>query len=145
MKLLNILLFFNLIFAITSCTEPKLIYSGKINISSDNIDLILNISEDGWFGNSVGPYQHFSHSIFRSIEEGKNLIRSANNGISAFISTNGQIINQIKSTESGVIEVRSFYQTKKTLFSSFGNKIFFYFLIFYIILIFFLKKKQENK
>ena len=122
----------------------EIIYSGKINKTNNDFDLILNISEDGWFGNSVGPYQHFSHSIFRSIEEGKNLIRSANNGISAFINSKGQIINQIKSTESGVIEVKSFNQTKKTLFSSFGNKIFFYFLLFYIILFFFLKKK-ENK
>jgi len=122
----------------------EIIYSGKINKTNNNFDLILNISEDGWFGNSVGPYQHFSHSIFRSIEEGKNLIRSANNGISAFINSKGKIINEIKSTESGVIEVKSFNQTKKTLFSSFGNKIFFYFLLFYIILFFFLKKK-ENK
>jgi len=122
----------------------EIIYSGKINKTNDDFDLILNISEDGWFGNSVGPYQHFSHSIFRSIEEGKNLIRSANNGISAFINSKGQIINHIKSTESGVIEVKSFMQPKKTLFSSFGNKIFFYFLLFYIILFFFLKKK-ENK
>ncbi len=119
----------------------EIIYSGKINKTNKDFDLILNISEDGWFGNSVGPYQHFSHSIFRSIEEGKNLIRSANNGISAFINPKGQIINQIKSTERGVIEIKSFEQTKKTLFSSFGNKIFFYFLLFYISLIFFLKKK----
>ena len=120
----------------------EIIYSGKINKTNNDFDLILNISEDGWFGNSVGPYQHFSHSIFRSIEEGKNLIRSANNGISAFINSKGKIINEIKSTESGVIEVKSFNQTKKTLFSSFGNKIFFYFLLFYIILFFFLKKKE---
>ena len=103
-----------------------------------------SISEDGWFGNSVGPYQHFSHSIFRSIEEGKNLVRSANNGISAFINPKGQIIKQIKSTERGVIEIKSFDQTKKTLFSSFGNKIFFYFLLFYISLFFFLKKKENR-
>jgi len=122
----------------------EIIYSGKINKNNDNFDLILNISEDGWFGNSIGPYQHFSHSIFRSIEEGKNLIRSANNGISAFINSKGQILNQIKSTESGVIEVKSFNQTKKTLFSSFGNKIFFYFLLFYIILFFFLKKRKNR-
>ena len=122
----------------------EIIYSGKINKTKDDFDLILNISEDGWFGNSVGPYQHFSHSIFRSIEEGKSLIRSANNGISAFINSKGQIINQIKSTESGVIEVKSFTQKKKTLFSSFGNKIFFYFLFFYIILFFFFQKR-ENK
>ncbi len=132
----------NLNFLPLICYE--IIYSGKINKNKKNFDLILNISEDGWFGNSIGPYQHFSHSIFRSIEEGKNLIRSANNGISAYINTRGQIINQVKSTERGVIEIKSFEETKKTLFSSIGNKIFFYFLIFYIILFFFLKKK-ENK
>ena len=119
----------------------EIIYSGKINKTNSDFDLILNISEDGWFGNSVGPYQHFSHSIFRSIEEGKNLIRSANNGISAFINPKGQIIKQIKSTERGVMEIKSFEQTKKTIFSSFGNKIFFYFLLIYISLFFFLKNK----
>ncbi len=122
----------------------EIIYSGKINKVDENFDLIINISEDGWFGNSVGPYQHFSHSIFRSIEEGKNLIRSANSGISAFINSRGQIINQIESTEKGVIEVRSFKKTKKTIFGSYGNKIFFYFLLFYISLIFFLKKKRRD-
>jgi len=121
----------------------EIIYSGKINKTNTDFDFIINISEDGWFGNSVGPYQHFSHSIFRSIEEGKNLIRSANNGISAFINPKGQIINQIKSTERGVIEIKSFEQRKKTLFSSSGNKIFFYFLLFYISLFFFLKRKGE--
>ena len=138
----NIINVNNINFVPLICYE--IIYSGKINKTIDDFNLILNISEDGWFGNSVGPYQHFSHSIFRSIEEGKNLIRSANNGISAFINSKGQIISQIKSTERGVIEVKSFKQTKKTLFSSFGNKIFFYFLLFYIILFFFLKKR-ENK
>ena len=121
----------------------EIIYSGEIK-NNDDFDILLNISEDGWFGNSVGPYQHFSHSVFRSIEEGKNLIRSANNGISAFINSKGQIISKIESTERGVIEIKSFEETKKTLFSSFGNKIFFYFLLFYISLFFFLKKK-ENK
>ena len=121
----------------------EIIYSGKINKNNQNFEFIINISEDGWFGNSIGPYQHFSHSIFRAIEEGKNLVRSANNGISAFINTKGQIINKIKSTDKGVIEVKSFKESKKTLFSTYGNKIFFYFLLFYITLIFFLKKKKR--
>ncbi len=121
----------------------EIIYSGKINKNNQNFEFIINISEDGWFGNSIGPYQHFSHSIFRAIEEGKNLVRSANNGISAFINTKGQIINKIKSTDKGFIEVKSFRESKKTLFSTYGNKIFFYFLLFYITLIFFLKKKKK--
>ena len=137
----NIISIDNINFVPLICYE--IIYSGKIN-SNKNFDLILNISEDGWFGDSIGPYQHFSHSIFRSIEEGKNLIRSANNGISAFINPKGQVVNKIKSTEKGVIEVKSFKKTKKTIFSSYGNKIFFYFLLFYISLIFFLKKKEGN-
>jgi len=122
----------------------EIIYSGKIYPILDDTSFIINISEDGWFGNSIGPYQHFSHSIFRAIEEGKNVIRASNNGISAFIDSNGIIVNKKESTEKGVIEVNNYKDVKRTLFSKFGNKIFFYFLIFYISLIFFLKKR-DNK
>jgi apolipoprotein N-acyltransferase len=121
----------------------EIIYSGKLNKSGQQFNFIVNISEDGWFGNSIGPFQHFSHSIFRSIEEGKNLIRSANNGISAYINPKGQIIKKIESTGKGVLEINSFKETSETFFSKNGNKIFFYFLLFYIILIFFLKKIEK--
>ncbi len=119
----------------------EIIYSGKLNKSNKDYDFIINISEDGWFGNSIGPYQHYSHSIFRSIEEGKPLIRSSNNGISAFINPTGQIFEKILTTDKGFIELNSFKKTDKTIFSSHGNKIFFYFLSIYISLIFFLKKR----
>ncbi len=117
----------------------EIIYSGKINKSKKNYDFILNISEDGWFGNSIGPHQHFSHSIFRSIEEGKTVIRSSNNGISAFINPKGKVIDKILTTDKGFIELKSFKNSDKTIFSKFGNKIFFYFLSIYISLIFFFK------
>ena len=119
----------------------EVIYSGKINKSKRNYDFILNISEDGWFGDSIGPYQHFSHSVFRSIEEGKPLIRSSNNGISAFLNPKGQVIDKNLTTEKGFIEINSFKKSNKTIFSSHGNKIFFYFLSFYISLIFFFKTR----
>ncbi len=121
----------------------EVIYSGKINTSKKNYDFILNISEDGWFGNTIGPNQHFSHSIFRSIEEGKPLIRSSNNGISAFVNPKGQVINQKLTTDKGFIEINSFKKSNKTIFSSQGNKIFFYFLFIYISLIFFFKKQGD--
>ena len=123
----------------------EIIYSGNLkqkfvfrppNAIDENFDFIVNISEDGWFGNSIGPYQHFSHSIFRAIEEGTNIIRASNNGISGLIDSNGIILKSIKSTERGVIEVDRIKNTKNTFFSRFGNKIFFYFLIFYTILLF---------
>ena len=52
----------------------EIIYSGRI-FNNSNFDLIVNISEDGWFGSSIGPQQHFIHSIFRAIESGKYLLR----------------------------------------------------------------------
>ncbi len=121
----------------------EVIYSGKLNKSKKNYEFILNISEDGWFGNSIGQYQHYSHSIFRSIEEGKSVIRSSNNGISAFINPKGQAIEKILSTDKGFIELNSFKKSNKTIFSSQGNKIFFYFLTIYISLIFFFKTREN--
>ena len=121
----------------------EIIYSGNLKKDKKDFDFIINISEDGWFGDSIGPHQHFSHSIFRSIEEGKNLLRSANNGITAHIDATGRVINKLKSTDKGFIEIRNILKTKNTFFNSYGNKIFFYFLIFYISLIFFLKKKEN--
>ena len=120
----------------------EIIYSGQLNKQNEDFNFILNISEDGWFGETIGPYQHFSHSIFRAIEEGKNIIRSSNNGISAHINPKGEVVQKIESTQKGVIVINSLRYTDRTIFSKFGNKIFFYFLIFYTILIFFLKKKK---
>ena len=120
----------------------EIIYTGKLNKKSKDFDYIVNISEDGWFGNSIGPQQHFSHSIFRAIEEGKNLYRSSNNGISAHINPVGKIEDKIKSTQSGVIEVKNVKFIKETIFSQQGNKIFFYFLLIYITFAFFLKRKD---
>ena len=140
-KLRNPITVNNLSFIPLICYE--IIYSGKINKSKKSYDFILNISEDGWFGNSIGPHQHFSHSIFRSIEEGKYVIRSSNNGISAFINPKGQIINKILTTDKGFIELKSFKKSNKTIFSSQGNKIFFYFMSIYISLIFFFKIREN--
>ncbi len=122
----------------------EIIYSGNLFNNSENYDFIVNISEDGWFGDSIGIDQHFFHSVFRSIEEGKNIIRSANNGISAYIDSKGQIIKKIESTQKGVIEIDTYKKGSKTIFSSFGNKIFFYFLIFYITFIFLLKIRERQ-
>jgi len=121
----------------------EIIYSGKVNLKSDKTNFIINISEDGWFGNSIGPYQHFSHSIFRAIEEGKNIIRASNNGISAYIDSNGIIIDKLESTHKGVIEINNYKNSKRTFFSKFGNKIFFYFILFYISLLFFNYKRKR--
>jgi len=106
--------------------------------------LIINISEDGWFGESIGPKQHFAHSIFRAIESGKYLLRSANNGITAIINPLGIVEKKIDYKKSQYID---FYERRKiqpTVFSIYGNKIFGLLILLYIFLIFsFIKIKNE--
>ena len=71
MKLLNVLLFFNLLFAITSCTEPKLIYSGKIinqknldNLDATNKDeIIINWGQPSFIDPIENKFFYFSEKI----------------------------------------------------------------------------------
>ena len=113
----------------------EIIYSGKIFHNSE-FDYIINISEDGWFGDSVGPHQHFTHSVFRAIESGKYLIRSANNGIAAVINPMGIIEKEIPFGNSGYIDFSEKRIVNTTLFSQHGNKMFLVIILLYIFLIF---------
>ena len=113
----------------------EIIYSGKLS-KDENFDYIINISEDGWFGNSIGPKQHFSHSIFRSIESGKYIIRSANNGISAIVNPIGIIEQEVEFGSTGYVELTESKLVKSTPFMLYGNKIFLMLILVYIFLIF---------
>ena len=113
----------------------EIIYSGNIYKNS-KFDYIINVSEDGWFGNSIGPHQHFTHSIFRAIESGKYLLRSANNGISAIINPIGNVEKKIEFNQSGYIDFKDKRFFKETIFSKYGNKMFLLIILLYIFLIF---------
>jgi apolipoprotein N-acyltransferase len=113
----------------------EIIYSGKLS-KDNNFDYIINISEDGWFGNSIGPKQHFAHSIFRSIESGKYIIRSTNNGITAIINPMGYVEQEVKFGDMGYVELSKSKIVKSTAFMIYGNKIFLVLILIYIFLIF---------
>ena len=118
----------------------EIIYSGRIKNHNQLPDLIINISEDAWFGNSIGPYQHFSKAIYRAIEEGVFIARSTNKGISAFIDPSGKVIKSLNTRESGNLEVYFPHFYKKTLFSIYGNKLFFLIIFLYILFFLILRK-----
>ena len=56
---------------------------------------ILNVTNDAWYGNSSGPYQHFAIARTRGVEEGLPLIRVANNGVSGVIDPAGRVLARI--------------------------------------------------
>ncbi|WP_415315279.1 apolipoprotein N-acyltransferase [Candidatus Pelagibacter sp. Uisw_137] len=117
----------------------EIIYSNRL-FKDKNFDYIINISEDGWFGNSIGPKQHFAHSIFRSIESGKYIIRSANNGISAIINPIGIIEKKIEFGTIGYVDFKESKVIKSTFYMNYGDKIFFILILLYIFLLFSFKK-----
>ena len=118
----------------------EIIYPAKIKKANQLPDLVVNISEDAWFGRSIGPHQHFTKAIYRSIEEGVFIARSANKGISAFINPNGKVLKSLNTGESGNIELNFPYFNQPTLFSNHGNKIFFLIILLYIFVTLIFKK-----
>ncbi len=75
----------------------EIVYPDLVRAAAANSDLLLTISNDGWFGDSIAPHQHFEMARMRAIETGKMLIRSTNTGISGLIDHRGQVIMQMPS------------------------------------------------
>ena len=118
----------------------EVIFTELAQKSNHKTNLIINISEDGWFGNSIGPYQHFAKAIFRSIENNSFLVRSANKGISAIINNKGQIVRKLNINEAGNIEmdiplISSKYKNK--------NDLIFFILLFTYLFIFLIFKNKN--
>jgi len=70
----------------------EIIFSGNVIPTGQRPRMLLNVTNDAWFGATPGPYQHFAQARLRAIEEGLPLIRAANTGISAIIGPMGQIV-----------------------------------------------------
>lgn len=98
------------------------IFPSEVRIKDRYPDVIINATNDAWYGNSSGPYQHFYKSVARAIENGVAVIRVANNGISAIIDPNGRVISKLELNDIGTLDGYIPFRLKsKTLYSILGD------------------------
>ncbi|MEJ2658352.1 MAG: apolipoprotein N-acyltransferase [Desulfobacterales bacterium] len=86
-----------------------------------NASMLVNLTNDAWYGKTSAPYQHFSMAIFRAVENRRALIRAANTGISGFIDPSGRIIENTQIFKDAVISRKVPLLQAETLYSRFGD------------------------
>lgn len=71
------------------------IFSGEVTADNDRPAFLLNVTNDGWYDHTIGPYQHFAIARVRAVEEGLPLVRVANKGVVAVVDAYGRVVAKL--------------------------------------------------
>ena len=113
----------------------EILFSDLIFKSLDReVSIIVNITNDAWFGNTIGPIQHFQFAKIRAVEFGLPVIRVANTGYSGLISPYGEIINKLNFNERGTLSFKLINKLNNTMFRQYGEYMLLFILIFTLII-----------
>ena len=129
--------------AITLCYED--IFPHLLLKQLPQAQFLLNLSNNGWYGNSLAPHQHLQIARMRALESGRELVRSTTSGISALIDHKGQIVKQSKQFKATVLTGLVQPRTGKTPFVRYGNiPLIIYIILMICIMLYFNYYKKNN-
>lgn len=122
-------------FATLICYE--IIFPGQVRkFYQKGGSFIVNITNDGWFGKTSGPYQHFAMAVFRAVENRKPLIRAANSGISGFVDSKGRVLVKTNLFERTYLVNKVNTNGKLTFYTKYGDIFAYFSMIISLIFIF---------
>jgi apolipoprotein N-acyltransferase len=99
----------------------EVVFPGDIAARDERPAWIVNVTNDGWFGDSAGPYQHLQQARLRAIEEGLPIVRAANTGVSAVIDPLGRMVAQLGLGTEGVLDASLPSAIGPTIYSRTGD------------------------
>ena len=99
----------------------EIIFPGETVPDNERPGWLLNLTNDGWFGISSGPYQHLQQARVRTIEQGLPLVRAANTGISAVIDPLGRIVKSLPLGTEGIMDASLPRRIDATLYARTGD------------------------
>ena len=111
---------------------------------TEDTNLLVNVSNDGWFGKFSGPRQHFVHSQFRSIELGIPLVRSSNKGISGLVSPTGEILKFTDTDKNTYLDVKIPNKLKSTVYREYGNLLTYFLIVLFFIIGYAIQLKKNT-
>lgn len=87
----------------------------------DDTQFIMNVSNDSWFGESTGPWQHLNIARMRAIEFGKPLLRPTNSGVTAAFDEKGRLLASLPQFEMAALRVKVKTTTGTTPYTKWGS------------------------
>jgi len=99
----------------------EIVYGGLVAKGAQDAELLVTISNDSWFGDSIGPWQHLQIAQMRGRENGRYVLRATNNGISAIIDHQGRILKRTEQFVSTTLIGEAQAMLGTTPFGRFGN------------------------
>ena len=134
--------FSNYKIGVSICYES--IFPALINQTASESDFLVNLSNDAWFGDSLGPHQHLQIARTRALETGRYLVRATNNGLTAIINHKGNVLKQatqfVPTYLRGPIQLR----TGATLYTRLGDRPLMYLAGFLFLFNFFFKSNVRS-
>jgi apolipoprotein N-acyltransferase len=119
------------------------LFPGNVVQGADHPGVMINVTNDGWFGETTGPYQHFHQARVRAVEQGVPLVRAANNGISAMVDPFGRVLQSLGMDVKGQIDSTLPAAISPPLYALLGDWVFGAVLALYTGLAFAIRKKRR--